>query len=178
MFLVIQVGFASVSTQEFELIKSRYRKGMPERKGSNEVVWNQTIKGINQFKDEPMLMALLAYYPAPGILFERHRLDIKNVFNNDPTFVIKTANKLFNKNIDCLLYKLLPATEQISYIDVRPVLTDTINKLQKENRPDDLKLVNNFKDKADSYYTALKNNTAKLHSASCQQESGLFLKTN
>jgi hypothetical protein len=66
---------------------------------------------------------------------------------------------------------LLPPTEQISYGEVRPALTDSITKLGKEKNANDLKLVQDFRDKADAYYKALKNKSAKLNTASCQQVS-------
>jgi hypothetical protein len=145
---------------------------MPDRKASGEDVWNSVIEGIIKFKDETMLKAVLAYYPAPGILFERHRLDVKNIFVSDPLFALKIASKTYNNNQDCLIYKLLPPSQQISYRDVRPSLTSTLEKLKKENKTVDLKLVNDFQIKADAYYKELQSNKAPtLNTANCQQVS-------
>ncbi len=169
-------GAVTVTPKEFAELKAKYQGALPERKGQGEDDWNKIIQGIKEFKDEDMLKATLAHYPAPGIQFERHRVDIKEVFNHDPLFTITAANKVFENNQDCLLSKMLPQSEQISYTEVRPALTASIAKLEKENNKADLKVLEDFRDKADKHYKAVKKKAVKLKTGHCQMVSSKHVK--
>ncbi len=163
-----------IKESDFNELKNQYYGKLPDRIGQGEEVWDKVIAGTIQFKDEAMLKTVLGHYPELGMKFERHRMDVKALFDAMPSLTLKASSDLFEKNWDCLIYKIVPMNEQIKYQDIRGVLNQEIERLTKANQS--TTLIMSFRNRADVYYKGLKAQKPKLTTANCIHNSTKNLK--
>ena len=91
-----------------------------------------------------------------------------------PSLTLKATSELFEKNWDCLIYKIIPINEQIKYREVREVLDNEIEKLTTAKQS--TALVESFRSRADEYYKGLKAKRPFLNTGNCIHNSYKNLK--